>query len=272
MAPANEVFAVARGDSVPAVDGVTWVRQDLSRPLDEDALPSALDAVVHLAQSERYRDWPDGAEDIFDVNVQSTFRLLRYARRAGAGRFVLASTGGVYAPRPEPIGEDAPLACPGPYFRSKRMAELLLDDYAGELRGVVLRLFFVYGPGPGQTLVPRLAERLLADEEIAIEGDPGMRMNPIYVDDAAGALEAALELDRGEVINVGGGEVVSITDLVRRLGVALGREPRIRHTGSSGGDMVADVSRMRELLGAGEKMKLDDGLRAVASSLVGQPG
>ncbi len=31
-----------------------------------------VDAVVHLAQSERYRDFPDGAEDVFAVNVQST--------------------------------------------------------------------------------------------------------------------------------------------------------------------------------------------------------
>ena len=48
---------------------------------------------------------------------------------------------------------------------------------------LILRFFFVYGPGRGQTLVPRLVDRILAGEEIVIEGDPGMRMNPLFAAD-----------------------------------------------------------------------------------------
>jgi UDP-glucose 4-epimerase len=266
LAASNELFAVTRG-SGPELEGVEWIRQDLSQPLDPAALPGTIDAIVHLAQSERYRDFPEGAMDLFAVNVQSTAVLLEYARGAGASAFVLASTGGCYAPSPDAIAEDAPLATPGAYFRSKRMAELLVENYAGQLGGAILRFFFAYGPD-GKRLVAQIANRILAGEEIVIEGDPGMAMNPIYVDDAAAAVEAALGLPQQATINVAGDEVLRVRELVERLALAIGREPRIRPGGPAAGDLVADTSLMRSLLGIRPEFDLDQGLRAVAQALL----
>jgi UDP-glucose 4-epimerase len=269
LAPGNEVFAVAR--HAGSVEEVEWIQQDLSEPLDPAALPGEVDAVAHLAQSERYRDFPSGAMDLFAVNVQSTAALLEYARGAGARAFVLASTGGSYAPSPDPVTEDAPLITPGPYFRSKRMAELLVENYAGELGGATLRFFFAYGAN-GQRLVARLAGRILAGEEIVIEGDPGMAMNPIYVADAAAAVDAALGLTEQATINVAGDQVLRVRELVERLAEAIGREPRIRPGGPAPGDLVADTSLMRSVLGIRPEVDLDRGLRAVAESLMASSG
>jgi UDP-glucose 4-epimerase len=266
IASRHEVVALTRRTDPPdeAGEGVDWVRQDLTEPLDERALPSRLDAIVHLAQSQRYRDFPDGAEDLFEVNVHSTARLLRLARRSGAERFVLASTGGVYGFGAQPITEEAPLALSGPYFRSKRMSELLLEDYADLLVPVALRFFFVYGPGKGQTLIPRLADRIVQGEQLTVEGDPGMRMNPIYAGDAAAAIAAALDVDDPAVINVAGQEVVTVTGLIERLARALGRDVRVTHTGECEGDLIADTSRMAAVLGVTASTGLDEGLAAVA--------
>jgi UDP-glucose 4-epimerase len=270
LAPDNEVFAVARRGGAE-LEGAELIRQDLSRPLDRATLPGMVDAIAHLAQSERYRDFPDGAMDLFAVNVQSTAALLEYARGAGAHAFVLASTGGSYAPSPDPIAEDAPLTTAGPYFRSKRMAELLVENYAGELGGAILRFFFAYGPG-GKLLVSRLASRILAGEEVVIEGDPGMAMNPIYVEDAAAAVEAALGLGEQGTINVAGDEVLRVRELVERLAEAIGREAQIRPGGAAPGDLVADTTLMRSLLGVRPKVDLNRGLRAVAESLMAGSG
>ena len=38
-------------------------------------------AVFHLAQSRRYREFPDGAVDVMEVNTMATTRLLDYCRR-----------------------------------------------------------------------------------------------------------------------------------------------------------------------------------------------
>jgi UDP-glucose 4-epimerase len=82
----HEVFGLSRRPSSPAQS----IQMDLSVGVDTAALPQRIDVVVHLAQSEYFREFPERADHIFAVNVESTFRLLEYARRAGASRFVLA--------------------------------------------------------------------------------------------------------------------------------------------------------------------------------------
>ena len=154
----HDVVAVTRG--APTEDaGVTWVHADLGSPeLDlPRALPESVDAVVHLAHSGSYRTFPEGATDVVAINVTATARLLDYARRAGARRFVLGSTGTVYARSPEPLSEDAPLDCRSILAASKRSAELLAQPYAGILGCRILRIFTTYGPPPTST--PRSSTR-----------------------------------------------------------------------------------------------------------------
>jgi UDP-glucose 4-epimerase len=272
MAPRCELICISRSEPDAGLAAAAdWLRLDLAEPIDHKRLPGSIDGIVHLAQSDRYRDLPDGIEDLFAVNVRSTLDLLEYGRRAGARAFVLASTGGCYEPGPDAIGEEAPLRPPGPYFRSKRMAELLAENYADLLGGAILRLFFVYGPGTGERLVNRLAQRILDGEQIVIEGDPGMRLNPIFADDAAAAIEAALGLERQEVVNIAGSEVVTVTELVNRLSRALGLPVDVRHTDERPADLIADTARMGDRLGVAPQTSLDEGLAAVARSLGGAP-
>src|SRR5437870_2140671 len=83
----HELYCIARAIPPAVSDRVFWVKDDLAVGLNEGQLPSRLDAVVHLAQSSRYRDFPEGARDVFAINVRSTFDLLEYARRSGARSF-----------------------------------------------------------------------------------------------------------------------------------------------------------------------------------------
>jgi UDP-glucose 4-epimerase len=254
LAERHEVIALARRP----VDGFETVVADLTA---EPALPDRLDAVVHLAQSRRYREWPEGAADVYAVNVHATFRLLE---RSGAERFVYASTGGVYAPSRSPLREDDPVAPSGFYPRSKLAAEILVQGYADRLAAVILRPFFVYGAGQEGMLVPTLARRVLAGEEVTVQGDPGIATTPIHVDDAVRAVAAAVELDRSAVVNVAGAETVTVTALVRLLGELAGRDPRIRHAEGGAPDLVADIARMRALLGVSPAVSLREGLAALA--------
>jgi hypothetical protein len=117
---------------------------DLSKPLDFEALPVAADGVVYLAQSSRFRDWPNDNGDIHQVNVAAPLALAEYARRSGARHFVYASTGGVYAQSDLPISEGGELARPMSFYpASKHAAEILLAPYAAHFNLVILRFFFV---------------------------------------------------------------------------------------------------------------------------------
>jgi nucleoside-diphosphate-sugar epimerase len=263
LADRHELYAVTRRPPPAALaDCARWIEQDL-RGLDPDALPDPVDAVVHLAQSTQYRDFPDGAADVFAVNVGSTFGVLDYARRAGARAFVLASTGGVYGYRNHPISEAGDEPRPSTfYFRSKRSAELLAEAYSEQFAVVVLRPFFVYGAGQTRMLIPTLIAKVTGGKQIVVDGNPGLAVNPIHVDDAVRAFAPALELGRSVTLNVAGAERVTITELVRLIGDITGRPPAIRHTDAQPeGDLVADIGRLRELLGVVPEISLADGLR-----------
>jgi UDP-glucose 4-epimerase len=262
--PASELAAAAE-----------WIEQDLSRSLDNAGLPGRVDVVVHLAQSPRFRDFPAGARDIFAVNVAATFSLLEYARDAGAELFVLASTGGVYgtsvrARESDPVQPAASDSRLGLYLASKQAAEALLGSYSGLLRAVIVRPFFVYGAGQPPTLMRVLADRVVRDQEVTIQGKPGMRINPIYVGDAVRALAAAIESPGAGVFNVAGYEIVSITDVVELIAELSGAEPRIRWEGEQPGDLVADITRMRVELGVEPETPLRKGLRSLIESLAGR--
>src|SRR5437016_4304610 len=98
LLPDWQVFAVSRsaGGDVQSQSHMIPVAADLAGQWDTASFPAQIDAVIHLAQSEHFRDFPEKAVDIFQVNAVSTLRLLDYARQAGARTFVLASSGGVY--------------------------------------------------------------------------------------------------------------------------------------------------------------------------------
>ncbi len=116
--------------------------------------------------------------------------------------------------------------------------------------------------------MPRLADAILEGREIVIEGDPGMRMNPLHVVDAAAAIEAALALDGPAVVNVAGAETIALSELVERLAASLDREALVRHTDEEPGDLVAATDAMRERLGVSPAVSLDEGLATVAADRV----
>jgi UDP-glucose 4-epimerase len=261
-----ELFALARTRG-PDLPGVEWIEHDLGEPLAHARLPAQIDAVVHLAQSRRYREFPEGARDMFEVNARSTFELLEYARDAGARSFVFTSSGGVYRPSREPLTETDPVEPSSFYFSSKYASELLIAAYAAFFATVVLRPFSVYGPGQERMLVPSLIERVANGDVVTVEGDPGLRINPIYVDDAVRVFEPALRLSGSGVFNVAGDEAVTLTELVELIGDVVGRPPTMEHTPrASAGDLVAETTRMRETLGVVPQVSLREGLGRTAGS------
>jgi nucleoside-diphosphate-sugar epimerase len=264
---------VERGDTVYALrrpgaklpDGVEPVDQDLTAPLG-DGLPDAIDGVVHLAQSRRYREFPDGATDVFEVNANATVRLLAWARAAGAGSFVYASSGAIYAPGPEPVREtDAP--APGNFYAVSKLAgELACEQFRGELRAHVLRFFFIYGPGQENMFIPGVVGRIRDGQEVALAGEDGIRVNPVYVDDAARAVIGTLDAPESLTLNVAGPDTVSLRELSELAGEQIGREPRYT-VGDPRPDVLASIDALRGA-GLAPEVSFAEGLRRTVAATV----
>ncbi len=259
LAARGEVFAIHRpGTSPPLCDGVTWIAQDLSAPLDAD-LPASVDTVIHLAQSRRYREFPEAAVELFEVNTGAAVRLLDYARRAGARSFVLASSGAVYPSGPEPLSEDTPPAPSSLYASGKLAADDAARHYAEFFHAQVLRYFFIYGPGQRGMFIPGVIQRVREGVPVTLAGQSGIRVNPVFVSDAADATLAATEREDSGVFNVAGPDVVSLRELATIAGEQLDAAPTFEVT-APGSDLIADTTLMRERLTA-PRIGTREGLR-----------
>lgn len=238
LSAAHQVHALSRSASAASAPGVQPIAADLAAPELPADLPAA-DAVVHLAQSAHYREFPERALDIFNVNVASTARLLDWGHRAGIRHFILASTGGVDNVRSY-------------YAASKQSAEQLAHSYATAFTVLVLRFHFVYGPGQRQSmLVPRLIGQIRAGQPVQLAGHDGARLNPTYVDDAVAAIDAALERQVAGTIAVAGPQVLSIRAMSESIATALGTSATfVVDAAQPPGDLVGDTTEMSTRLAA----------------------
>jgi UDP-glucose 4-epimerase len=255
----GEVVALARpGAAVPSSDGVRWIEQDLALPLS-DELPERIDAVLHLAQSRRYREFPDAVVDVFEVNAAATVRLLDYCRRAGGATFTYASSGAVYAPGPADVKETGEPRPANFYAASKLAGEHVVHQFRGMLRGHALRFFFIYGPGQRNMFIPGLLDRVRNGHEVSLAGPDGIRVNPVYVDDAADAVAATLDLDKSQTLNVAGPDVVSVRDVAELGGRLLGRTPNFAPADPQA-DLVASIALQSAIVGS-PAIAFEEGLR-----------
>jgi len=202
--------------------------------------------VVHLAAL------PPSAVSVMDpgeihaVNVEGTLNVLQGALTEGVWRLVIGSSSSVYGtPDRIPLSEETP-ARPATLFAASKVAA---ETYARafylrhQLDTVTLRYFNIYGPRQKPTGAGALIASLLEavrQRRAFSEQDDRTAEDFMYVDDAVDATLAASQAPRaaGHVINVGSGQMVSIsdvrgilTDLLRTMPVAafprnLDAEPR----------------------------------------------
>jgi nucleoside-diphosphate-sugar epimerase len=153
-------------DADEAAPGDLAVAAGLRRAAD------GADAILHLAALTHSRR----AADYDEVNVAGTGRLLEAARAAGVRRFVHVST--------RAIDESG-----GAYSRSKAAAERLVE--VSGLEWTVVRLPEVFGAG-GAEGVDDIIARARRGGLIPLVGRGDDMVCPIHLDDATGALTAAL--------------------------------------------------------------------------------
>lgn len=230
-----------------------YIDCDLSTCFESCSFPSQIDSIIHLAQENDFRDFPRTAEKIFNVNIVSTMRLLEYGRRIGVKRFVFASSGGIYEAGYGEINEDGcifPDKNLGFYLGSKLCSEILSQNYSDFMNIIRCRFFFVYGRGQKETmLIPRLVNSVINEKPVYLEGENGLYINPINVNDAVSAILSTLTLECSDVFNVAGPNVLSLRDIAIIIGEKVGKRP-IFEVNSKIKEkcLVADISKMKEKL------------------------
>lgn len=244
----------------------TLAELDLSRDA-LDAVVDGVEYVFHLAGMPGLaRSWTD-----FDSynrhNVVATHRLLEALRgRRELRKVVVASTSSVYG-RYASGDESLPTKPSSPYGITKLAAEQLARVYHDEfdLPTVVLRYFSVYGPRQRPEMGYSLfVDAVLRGKPIPLTGDGLQVRGNTYVSDCVDAtVLAALQAMPGETFNVGGGEIATVADAIRKIERIAGRTAAIERRPPRAGDQIAtgaDVSKLARHLGWKATTSLDEGL------------
>jgi nucleoside-diphosphate-sugar epimerase len=223
------------------------------------------EVVFHLAaMAGLTRSWVDF--DLYDRhNLTATHRLLEATKGLGLKRFVYASTSSVYG-RYASGDESLPTRPGSPYGITKLAAEQLCRVYFDEFAvpAVVLRYFSVYGPRQRPEMGYHLfIDAILRGKPIRLTGDGLQVRGNTFIDDCVEATVRAAGAMAGETFNLGGGELVTVIEVLRRLERITGKKANIEYHPPRKGDQIAtgaDVSKLQRHLGWKPTTPLDDGL------------
>jgi UDP-glucose 4-epimerase len=168
-----------------------------------------------------------------EVNVEGTFNVLESAKDAGVKKVVFSSASSVYGDTNETMDESHPLGARTMYGASKIAGEYLVHALGDlyDLDYVILRYMNVYGPRQEGGLVINVLRRIRGGERPTIMGDGSQSFDFVHVADVASANVRAMASDvTGESFNVGGGNEVTVRQIVDSLLEATGSslEPDIR--------------------------------------------
>jgi NADH dehydrogenase len=165
--------------------------------------------VLHLAAA--IRDQPRGS--IEELNGIATWRMVHAARRAGVGHFVFFSA------------QSASAHGRARFMRAKALAERAVAESG--VPHTILAPSIAYAPGD---VFLTLLERMSLLPVVPISGSGRAIFEPIWADDVADCVMAALERPvTGARYELSGPEILSYDEIVRLVLRSLGRSRPLVH-------------------------------------------
>jgi nucleoside-diphosphate-sugar epimerase len=238
---------------------------DLSQGDASEAVADA-DWIFHLAAMPGLtRSWLD-----FDLynrhNLTATHCLLEAVKGSSRlQRFIYASTSSVYG-KYASGDEHLPIRPSSPYgitkFASEQLCRVHFEEFGVPV--VVLRYFSVYGPRQRPEMGYHLfIDAILRGKPITLTGDGLQVRGNTYVSDCVEATVRATEAMPGEIFNLGGGELITVIEVIRKLERIAGKPAKIEYHPPRKGDQLAtgaDVSKLTRHIGWKPTTSIEEGL------------
>jgi nucleoside-diphosphate-sugar epimerase len=262
-----------------SVVGEIGEHTDWSKALEQ------VDCVIHSAgRAHVMRDDRSGVDIFRTVNFDGTLRLAEQAAVAGVRRLVFVSSIKVHGDTfegPGALNCHSSAAPEDPYGQSKWDAEEALRSFSTDLEIVVVRPPLVYGHGVKGNFA-RLIELLRSGVPLPL-GSVTNRRALVSLDNLVDLLAVCIDHPRaaGHAFLVSDGEDLTTPDLLRRLGRAMGRSPRLipcpevalrtigKLVGKSAeidrlvGSLPVDIEHTRHVLDWSPVVSVDEGLARI---------
>jgi len=210
------------------------------------------------------------------LNLDASVRLLVAAREAGVRRFFFASSSAIYGDSEiSPKHELLPPQPLSPYALQKYTAEKygqLFHQLYG-LETVSFRYFNVFGArhafnSPYSGVIAKFCTAFMQHQLPVIYGEGRQSRDFTFVNNVVAAnllaAEAPAAKVAGQVFNVGGGQSISILQLVEELNRLTGQTLQPRFEPARAGDVLhscADISAVKRVLGFQQQVTWQEGLQ-----------
>lgn len=294
--PALDLVTVSRRPASGLPAGVVHAHiSDIAADTSWQSALSGVQVVIHAAARVHVMNdkVANPLAEFRKVNVDGTLNLARQAVVAGVKRFIFISSikvnGESTAPGKPYCAESQP-APVDPYGISKLEAELALRALAAEtgLEVVIIRPPLVYGPGVKANFLSMM--RWLSKGIPLPLGAVHNRRSLVALDNLVDLIATCIEhpAAANQTFLVSDGEDLSTSQLLRRMGGALGRPARLvpvpmwlLEAGGAllgqralaqrlCGSLQVDISKTRELLNWSPPLGVDGALGKTAKSFLNQ--
>lgn len=214
-------------------------------------------------------------ENTNSVNVDGFLNVLIAAKDAGVKKFVFASSSSVYGDEKSLPKVESKIGAPlSPYAVSKYTNELyahVFQDVYG-IPVIGLRYFNIYGPkqdpeGMYAAVIPLFVSKIIAREEVFIDGDGEQTRDFTFVENAVQANVKAMLSDNREatnqIYNIAVGENFSVNYMYREIQTLLQSDHAPKYREARKGDIrnsLADISKAKNLLGYNPEFNFKNGL------------
>lgn len=250
-----------------------YIRWDIARDeINEDLLPDRIDVIIHAAAN---KDIDDASLDLSYVNCLGTQRVFNLALKKEVDKvFYISGAPIIGTPVVHPITEDHPEQPNTMYHATKLAGEVLLNPLNKHgIENINLRVSSPIGPEmPVKSILPLFIKKVMAGENVTINGKGTRRQNYIDVRDIAKTIEKNFEKnDIAGTYLMTSDTTLSNVELAQKCINIIGGSSIIEYTGqpdiSDGQNWDYDNAYVKAKLGFKQSYDIDDSIIDIWKSM-----
>ena len=273
----SEDLKLSRNNELSLLPNFEFEKIDISEraKLRELVINFRPDTIFHLAAQAGVRLPLSQLNKYVDSNLVGFSSMLQVAVAEKVPNFLYASSSSVYGEQAAtPYSEDERNLCPSSFYGATKLsneilAKSLIEHSNTKARG--LRFFSVYGPkGRPDMAYFRIISKLIGNKKFDLYGDGSVQRDFTYIDDCVEMIyklnQELISRHQGfhDLVNIGGGHPVSITELInlcsRYLGSTLVIE-KLERDRSDVARTMADPTYLKNLVGSFPNTRIEEGIK-----------
>ena len=198
-----------------------------------DGLCKNVDVVFHLASLIAIPHSYDSPYSYLQTNSEGTLNVMESSLKNNVEKVVHTSTSEVYGNYNSiPISEHSLTYAKSPYAATKIAADQIAYSYFSsfELPVAIIRPFNTYGPRQSnRAIIPTIITQVLNNSKLVKLGSLYPTRDFSYIDDTVDGFIAMAKNDKsiGEIINIGSGYEISISNLFNIICSIIEKYPKI---------------------------------------------